>query len=85
MDKSNLTFEYDREGDILYMQTCEPYADQDSDEIGDGVVARFNKKTGEIESFEILSFLSRFDTTKNWSEFSIPVTAHFRENSVEVA
>jgi hypothetical protein len=57
---AQLTFSYDREGDILYVNAVEPYAEQESDEIADGVVARMNPKTGAVENLEILFFSSRF-------------------------
>ncbi|MBI2564279.1 MAG: DUF2283 domain-containing protein [candidate division NC10 bacterium] len=42
---AKLTFRYDREGDILYIDKCPPYAEQESEEIGDEVVARLNPTT----------------------------------------
>jgi len=32
--EKNLTFQYDREADILYINTVPPYAEQESDEMG---------------------------------------------------
>ena len=55
-----MTYSYDREGDILYVNAVEPYAAQASDEIADGVVARMNPDTGAVENLEILSFSKRF-------------------------
>ncbi len=80
MDTSHLTFQYDKEGDILHISTCEPYAGQESDEIGDEVVARFNPKTGEIENLEILFFSARFKG--EFGEFSLPISAQFRAHAV---
>ena len=37
---AKLTFKYDREADILYIDTCPPYSEQDSEELGDDVIAR---------------------------------------------
>jgi uncharacterized protein YuzE len=37
-----LTFRYDRVGDILYVETRPPYPEQDSEELGDEVVARLS-------------------------------------------
>lgn len=48
--EAKLTFKYDREGDILYIHTRPPYAEQVSEELGDGVIARLNPATGEIEN-----------------------------------
>lgn len=57
--ETGLTLDYDREGDILYISKVPPYAEQDSEEIGDEVVARLNPDTGEVETLEILFFSTR--------------------------
>lgn len=49
-----LTFRYDREADILYIDKLPPYAEQESEELRDEVVARLNPKTGEVENLEVL-------------------------------
>jgi hypothetical protein len=54
-----LTFEYDREGDVLHINTRPPYSEQESEEMGDDVVARLNPDTGDIESLELLFFSTR--------------------------
>jgi hypothetical protein len=54
-----LTFQYDREADILYINKCPPYAEQESEEIGDEVIARLNPGTNEVESLEVLFFATR--------------------------
>ena len=46
--EKNLTFRYDPTGDILYVDVCSPYADQDSEEIGDEIVARLNPTLGRL-------------------------------------
>lgn len=56
---AKLRFRYDREGDILYIDKRPPYAEQESEELGDDVVARLNPKTGEIETLEVLFFSTR--------------------------
>lgn len=56
---AKLTFEYDREADILYINKRSPYAEQESEELGDDVIARFNPVTGEIENLEVLFFSTR--------------------------
>ena len=40
---SKLTIRYDKIGDILYLDQCSPYPEQESEEIGDEIVARFNR------------------------------------------
>lgn len=54
-----LTFRYDREADILYIDTVSPYSEQESEEVGGDVVARLNPKTGEVENLEVLFFSTR--------------------------
>jgi len=46
-------------GDILYINTCSPYAAQESEEIGNDVIARLNPASGAIENQEILFFSKR--------------------------
>lgn len=58
----SLTFEYDKVGDILIVAIdgARPYAEQDSDYLGDDdVVVSFNPETGEVERLEILFFNAR--------------------------
>ena len=57
--EAKLTLQYDRLGDILYINKCPPYAEQESEELGDDVVARLNPKTGEVENLEVLFFSTR--------------------------
>ena len=54
-----LKFIYDREGDILHIDKCPPYAEQESEELGDGVIARLNPDTNEVENLEVLFFSTR--------------------------
>ena len=56
---AKLRFEYDREGDVLYINKCDPYPEQESEELGDDVVARLNLKTGYVENVEVLFFSTR--------------------------
>jgi uncharacterized protein YuzE len=70
-----LTFKYDREGDILYIDKCPPYAEQETEELGDDVIARLNPTTGEIENLEVLFFSTRLLRS---DLFSLPVTADLR-------
>jgi uncharacterized protein YuzE len=69
---SKLTFRYDRQGDILYINKRPPYAEQESEELGDDVIARLNPTTGAVENLEVLFFSTRL----LWSElFELPVSA----------
>jgi uncharacterized protein YuzE len=70
-----LTFQYDREADILYINTVPPYAEQESEELDDEIVARLNPQTGKIENLEVLFFTSRLLRSEL---FSLPVVADLR-------
>jgi uncharacterized protein YuzE len=67
-----LTFNYDREADILYIDKVSPYADQESEELEDGIIVRLNPETNEVENFEVLFFSTRL-LRKNL--FDLPVAA----------
>jgi uncharacterized protein YuzE len=56
---TKLTFRYDREADTLHIDKCPPYAEQESEELGDDVIARLNPRSGEIENLEVLFFSTR--------------------------
>jgi uncharacterized protein YuzE len=57
--EKRLSFQYDRDADILYINKCTPYPEQESEELGDEVVARLNPRTGAIENLEVLFFSTR--------------------------
>ncbi len=67
-----LIIRYDQIGSFLFIEVCSPYAQQDSDEIDDAVLGRFNLKTGELESVEVLFFESWL---RMEGEIRIPVAA----------
>jgi uncharacterized protein YuzE len=76
--EAKLTFQYDREGDILYINYINkrpPYPEQQSEELGDEVIARLNPKTREIENLEVLFFSTRLLRS---DLFELPVTAELR-------
>jgi len=54
-----MIFKYDREADILYINKRAPYPEQESEEVGDDVLARFNPDTGDVENIEVLFFSTR--------------------------
>jgi uncharacterized protein YuzE len=70
-----LNFYYDREADVLYLSKGNPYSEQDSQEIGDDIVARLNPKTREVEGITILNFSRRFTDIHAQA---IPITAHMQ-------
>ena len=73
--EAKLTFQYDRDADILHISTRTPYPAQESEELDDGVVARLNPATGEVENLEILFFSTRL---QRGDAFELPVTADLR-------
>ena len=72
---AKLRFKYDREADILHIDKCPPYAAQESEELGDEVVAHLNPDTGEVENLEVLFFSTRLLRS---DLFELPVTADLR-------
>ena len=54
-----MIFKYDREADILYINKRAPYPEQESEELGNDVIARFNPDTGDVENIEVLFFSTR--------------------------
>ena len=77
---THLTFQYDREADILYINTCFPYPEQESEELEDEVIARFNPETDEIENLEVLFFSTRL---LRQELFQLPISAHLRRESAD--
>lgn len=72
---ATLKFKYDREADILHIDKRPPYREQDSEELPDEIVARFNPNTGEVENLEVLFFSTRLLRT---DLFELPVTGDLR-------
>ena len=70
-----LSFRFNREADVLYIDRCLPYAEQESDELGDDVIARLNPDTGEIENLEVLFFSDRLMSSEI---FELPIEATLR-------
>jgi uncharacterized protein YuzE len=73
--KSNMTVRYDKIGDILYIDQCLPYPEQESEEIGDEIIARLNPDNGNIENLEILFFSKRLQTQ---NIFELPIVAQLQ-------
>ena len=51
---AKLSFKFDRDADILDIDKRSPYPEQDSEELGDEVIARLNPDTGEVENLEVV-------------------------------
>ncbi len=73
--EKKLTFKYDRDADILFINKCPPYADQNSEELGDDIIARINPESDEVESLEILFFSTRLLRS---DLFELPISADLR-------
>lgn len=73
--EKKLSFHYDREADILHISKQPPYPEQESEEISDGVIARMNPQTGEIETLEVLFFSTRL---LRGDLFELPISADLR-------
>ena len=73
--EANLKFKYDREVDILRIDKCPPYSEQESQELKDDIVARLNPDTGEVENIEVLFFSTRLLRT---DLIELPIIADLR-------
>jgi hypothetical protein len=72
---AKLSFKYDRDSDILYIDKRARYAEQESEEPGNGIIARLNPKTGEVENLDVLFFSTRL---LRGDLFELPVAAELR-------
>ena len=69
---AKLAFQYDREADILYITSRPPSAEQETEELGDDVIARLNPDSGDVEGLEVLFFSTRLLRS---DLFELPITA----------
>jgi uncharacterized protein YuzE len=74
-----MIFKYDREADILYINKRAPYPEQESEELGDDVIARFNPDTGDVENIEVL-----FSSTRLLRSDIIEIPFMMREKKAKV-
>jgi uncharacterized protein YuzE len=73
--EAKLTFKYDREADILHIDKCPPYKEQESEELPDEIIARLNPTSGKVENLEVLFFSTRLLRS---DLFELPVSADLR-------
>jgi uncharacterized protein YuzE len=73
--ETQLSLKYDRQADILYFDRRPPYPEQETEELGDDVIARLNPVTGEVESIEVLFFSTRL---LRQDVFQLPIIADLR-------
>ena len=78
---AKLSFKYDREADILYIDKIPPYSQQESEELGDDIIARLNPSTQDIENLEILFFSTRL-LRSNLFELPIDASFHLAVNTI---
>ena len=69
---SKLVLRYDKVGDILYIDKCPPYKEQESEELEDEIGVRLNPTSGEIENVEINFFSKR---VADGESITVPVDA----------
>ncbi len=72
---AKLTFKYDREADILHIDKRPPYPEQETEELGDDIIARLNPDSGEVENLEVLFFSTRLLRS---DLLELPVSAELR-------
>jgi uncharacterized protein YuzE len=72
---AKLSFKYDRDADILHIDNRSPNPEQESEELGDEVIARLNPNTGEVENLEVLFFSTRLLRSEL---FELPISAELR-------
>ncbi len=73
--EKKLIFKYDREADILYIDKCPPYAEQESEEMADEIVVRLNPDTHEVENLEVFYFSTRLLRSEI---FELPIVAELQ-------
>jgi uncharacterized protein YuzE len=72
---TKLSFHYDRDADILYINTRAPYGEEESEELNDETIARLNPETGNVEGLEVLFFSTRLS---RGGDFDLPISADLR-------
>jgi hypothetical protein len=70
-----LSFRHGREANNLPPRQAGPYPEQESEELGDEVIARLSPRTCEVENAEVLCFSARLLRS---GLFDLPVGAELR-------
>lgn len=73
--EEKLSLEYDSVGDILYLTKVAPYREQETEEVGEDILARLNPSTKELEGIEILFWSKRL---ASGASLDLPVFADLR-------
>jgi hypothetical protein len=63
--------------EALHIASRPPYPEQETEELGDDIVARLNPWTGRVESLEVLFFSERLQSNEL---FELPVTADLQRS-----
>lgn len=77
ISKNQLNYFYDQEADVLYLSKGKPSRKDISDELGDGIVARYDIDTKEIKGLTILNFAAR--TKKTSKTIKLPFEIAFTQ------
>ncbi|MEO7994074.1 MAG: DUF2283 domain-containing protein [bacterium] len=78
---TGLTIQYELETDILVIRKCASYTGQETEDLGDLIIARRNPSTGDVELLEILSFLKRLGQGRL---FQLPVDADLTQLAIKL-
>jgi hypothetical protein len=72
---AKLSFKDDRNADILHIDKRSPDPEQESEELGDEVIARLNPDSGKVENLDVLFFSTRLLRSEL---FELPISAELR-------
>lgn len=73
--KNKLQYQFDQEADVFYLTQRKPSSRDISEEIADGIIARFDSKTKKVVGLTIINFLSRYQ--QKTKPVNLPVSAEF--------
>ncbi len=61
MESKKISISFDKEADVVYLSFDEPI-EAVSEEIEDGIFARYNPRTNELVGMTIMNFSMKFDS-----------------------
>ena len=73
---TKLSFDYSTTADVLCIKKCPTYRGQETEDIEDLIIARFNPDTDEIEYLEII-FVSKRIVSRDPFQLNIPVAPDY--------
>ena len=74
--KANIQYSFDREADVLYLSTGDPYPEVESAEVGHDIIIHRDRITGDVVGFTILNFLKR--AGEGLDKVTLPLEASFK-------